>query len=71
MQKSEETFEQQLLNLWRETINTKKQKEIDYWKEKKRKGNNNKNLMFLTSEIMKKERTRRVSLNVEIVALEK
>jgi hypothetical protein len=41
---------------WRETINISKIKQEELNKEKMLKGGNNKNLVFLTSEIFKKER---------------
>ena len=44
------------MKTWRETINMKKKREIVYRNDRKMKGGNNKNLMFLTSEILKKQR---------------
>ena len=43
------SYEQRLMKSWRDTIEVKKQKDVEYGKQKKLQGGNNINLMFLTS----------------------
>ena len=49
LEKNNNEYENLMMKMWRDTIQTKKVKDEKYKKEQKDKGGNNKNLMFLTS----------------------
>ena len=56
VQASKSMFEGELLKRWRNTLNVKQKKEEQLQKQKEEKSTSNKNLMYLSAEILKKER---------------